>query len=172
LLFQTRQQLQAHLEYYQCAELFDSACENGSEALAELHRQLPVAIEGDSTLTRRLDNLGNKIARQLEREDALINAAEIYRHNQQPPARERLVRIKNKQGDNEAAISLCREIIESPVDTDELDFATRQVLLPGKQLTWRCVRTGILGYYIQPGKRRVFSSVPKSTGRFISSGLY
>ena len=124
LLFQSREQLQAHADYYQCAELFDPACEHGADALIALHQQLPGTIQGDNTLTRRLNNLANKIARQLEREDALNNAAEIYQSNQCPPARERLTRIKAKLGDKETALTLCKEIIATPVDSDELDFAT------------------------------------------------
>lgn len=122
-LFKTRQQIEAHLAYYQCYENFDNACESGIDALIKLHKTLPTRIEKDKALGRRLDKLNNKIARQLERESASDYAAEIYKNSRLPPARERLTRLYTKNGNTALALTLCRQIIQSALDSDELDFA-------------------------------------------------
>ncbi len=125
MLFSTREQIQAHLTYYNCMENFDTACEQGVGALVELHHALPQQrIENDKILWRRLDRLNNKIARQLERESALEFAANIYSKSIHPPARERLARIHANSGDTAEALNLCRQIQQSPWDSDELDFAS------------------------------------------------
>ncbi len=123
LLFQQREQLEAHLHYYQCAELFEAACEQGSGALQELYTLLPQPLNYDKTLDRRLDKLKNRIARQLERFEEPGIAAQIYSQTRRPPARERLARIEAKTGNTESALTLCKAIQALPHDTDELDFA-------------------------------------------------
>lgn len=123
VLFQEREQLAAHLHYYQCAELFDSACEQGIDGLQELHTLLPQPLQYDKTLDRRLDTFKNRIARQLERLEALDIAAQIYSQTTRPPARERLARIQAKSGNTDSALTLCKAIQALPLDTDELDFA-------------------------------------------------
>ncbi len=122
VLFRSREQLQAHLKYYQCAELYEEACEYGSEALNALYNDLPEKITEDQSLSRRLDRLANKIARQLERNSNLNDAARIYAQTSRPPARERLARLEYKQGNPLGAFKICKKIVASPFDTDELDF--------------------------------------------------
>lgn len=124
LLFKTREQLDAYLLYFQCREGFDDACQLGSEALRELSNFLPEKIHEDKALCRRLDKLNNKIARQLERESELDSAAIIYASTIYPPARERLTRIEAKRGNSVEALNICRAILDSPRNCDELDFAT------------------------------------------------
>jgi len=124
LLFKSRKQLEAHLQYYNCAEHFDDACLLGRDALQELSHSLPAKIRTDKTLCRRVDRLNNRIARQLEREQELNAAAHIYANTIHPPARERLARIKEKQGNTDESLILCRQILTSPRDSDELDFAS------------------------------------------------
>jgi len=125
LLFKSREQLEAHLQYYSCVELFEDACQLGSDALRELSNSLPVKILTDKSLCRRLDRLNNNIARQLERETELDQAALIYANTVHPPARERLARIKEKQGKAHESLEICRQILNTPQDADELDFASQ-----------------------------------------------
>ena len=137
LPFTSREQIEAHLTYYQCCESFDNACNPDSDihsrvdslssedALIKLHKALPQKIADDKVLCRRLDRLNNRIARQLERETALESAADIYSKSVHPPARERLARIRAKTGHADEALALCKQIIQSSQDTDELDFAYR-----------------------------------------------
>ena len=122
-LFKTREQIEAHLTYYECSENYDNARESGIDALIALHNALPTPIETDNALCRKLDRLNNKIARQLERESACDDAAAIYKKTRLPPARERLARLYTKSGQTALALSLCQQIIQSPLDSDELDFA-------------------------------------------------
>jgi len=125
LLFKSQEQIEAHLRYYDCADRFDDACLRGSEALQELSHSLPVKIPSDKTLCRRLDRLNNRIARQLERENELDSAAHIYATTMHPPSRERLARIKEKQGNTIEALAICRQIMTTHRDCDELDFASQ-----------------------------------------------
>ena len=124
LLFKSRKQLEAHLQYYICADRFDDACLHGRDALRKLSQSLPAKILTDKTLCRRVDRLNNRIARQLEREQELNAAAHIYSNTIHPPARERLARIKEKQGNTDESLKLCRQILTAPRDSDELDFAS------------------------------------------------
>ena len=124
LLFKSREQIEAHLGYYHCAELFDDACQAGSDALCDLSHSLPAKITTDKKLCRRLDKLNNRIARQLEREAELDSASVIYANAVHPPARERLARIKEKQGKTDESLEICRQILNSPGDSDERDFAS------------------------------------------------
>lgn len=123
LLFNTREQILAHLYCHKGMEQFDTACEQGVDALLELHNELPQRIENDKTLCRRLDRLHNKIARQLERESELHLAAEIYSDSANPPAKERLARIHATNGNTAKALDICKKIVQTPQDSDELDFA-------------------------------------------------
>ena len=47
----------------------------------------------------------------------------LYRQCQLPPSRERRARIYHQQKDIQAALNLCCEIIDSPIDDAELQFA-------------------------------------------------
>ena len=123
LLFKSRTQIDAHLGYYECAEYFEEACTIGAPALIELHTQLPLKIPSDKALCRRVDKLNNKIARQLEREDELTAAREIYTSTTLPPARERLARINAKTDQQKLSLDICKDILAAPHDCNELDFA-------------------------------------------------
>ena len=114
LLFHNRVQLDAYLQLYQCVDQFEAACEEGTDSLMQLYESLPVAVDEDKTLIRRLEKLKLKIARQLEREQNPDKAEFIYRQTTRPPARERLARIEAKRGFIERSVSLCKAIQASP----------------------------------------------------------
>lgn len=127
LPFTSRAQLMAHRYLYQCVESFDDAIANEPQALLELHQQLRAIpaelLATDNALNRRVQKWSNRIARQLERLDALASAAEIYRSTTLPPSRERLARIQAKTGARPEALSLCKTILEDPLNAEERDFA-------------------------------------------------
>ena len=123
LLFHNRVQLDAYLQLYQCVDQFEAACEEGTDSLMQLYESLPVAVDEDKTLIRRLEKLKLKIAKQLEREQNPDKAEFIYRQTTRPPARERLARIEAKRGFIERSVSLCKTIQASPHDIEELEFA-------------------------------------------------
>lgn len=123
LPWQSRDQVDAYLRYHQCRELYEDAQAVGAESLIELQQQLPAPHPHDNNLNRRLAKLTNKIARQLEREDMLDKAAELYQTNTLPPARERLARIRYTTGCGPEAFTICQQIAQHPANTEENDFA-------------------------------------------------
>lgn len=123
LPFQSRDQINDYLCYYQCTDHYETAVTGGVKSLIELHRQLPGRAGNDSNLNRRVDNFSNRIARQLERENELSEAAAIYQTNNQPPARERLARIAVKCDHVTEAINICQQIEQTPADAQEKEFA-------------------------------------------------
>ncbi|WP_226703219.1 VRR-NUC domain-containing protein [Microbulbifer elongatus] len=123
LPFQTRTQIEQYLRYYQCLRESESALAADTDAINTLAAQLPVGIDGDSTLERRLDRLRLTLARQLERLDALSDAEYLYRQCTRPPARERRARIAVNLGDTETGLALCSEILANPHSEAEREFA-------------------------------------------------
>lgn len=123
LPFKSREQIEAYLQYYGCTEQYDEAEHTGPDALVELNTRLPASCRGDPALRRRIDRFSNKIARQLERFDHLVQAADIYRNNMRPPARERIARIEAKLGNLATAFELCQQIQDQPIDAEEKEFA-------------------------------------------------
>ena len=123
LLFNSRTQLDAYLQLYQCTDQFEAACDEGTDSLMQLFESLPIVVDEDKTLVRRLDKLKLKIARQLEREQSTDNAELIYRQTTRPPARERLARLEAKKGCIEQSVLMCKAIQASPYDIEELEFA-------------------------------------------------
>jgi len=115
--FASREQLEAHIEYFQRVSERPEVQELSTEELLSYEKQLPVAV--DSNLERRIDRLRNSIARQLERLQQLDSAIEIYARSRRPPARERRVRILLKQDKLQQAFSMCREILDAPVNDEE-----------------------------------------------------
>ncbi len=127
LPFSNRAQLLAHRHYYECIDNYDDTTKSDPDALLELHQQLlaipPEIVSSDNALRRRLQKWSNRIARQLERLDAIEHATAIYQTTDRPPARERLARIHARHGHPQQAFSICKAIIDNPHDAAELDFA-------------------------------------------------
>jgi hypothetical protein len=137
LPFASREQLDRHLHYYACHELFDEASAAGPDALIALHAQIPHADANDHELLRRTEKLAIAIARQLERESANDEALEIYLRVKRAPARERATRLLAKKGDNATALTYCEQMISSPSCSEELQFATQFGRRLAKKLTQR-----------------------------------
>ncbi len=139
LPFRSRSQLDKHLHYYACRELFDTAAAQGTTALLALNEQLPEPAADDHALQRRTEKLALAIARQLEREQANDEALSIYRQIVRAPARERLTRLLAKAGDTSAALALCTQIIEAPTCSEEFQFAAQfgQRLAKKNKMPWQ-----------------------------------
>lgn len=123
LPFQSREQIDWHLCYYDCLARLDEALDEGADAILALAEQLPEGIRDDATLHRRLDRLRLTLARQLERLEELEAADRLYRRCTRPPARERRARIAVRRGDIDTGLALCREILEAPHNEAEQVFA-------------------------------------------------
>lgn len=121
-LFESREQLEKHLQFYQLRELFDLIPADDAEALYQFHAALPDATD-DSLLDRRVQRVRLHIARQLERLDQLDSALQVYQLCDRHPARERQARIHAQQEEVQTALDICRQILTSPVSEEEALFA-------------------------------------------------
>lgn len=139
--FSSRDQLDAHLRYFECEALYDTIDHRQHEPLEWLVSQLPQPLPGDRHLDRRLDRFRNRIARQLERLGYLDRASELYRESKHPPARERLVRIHMKQGKPELAAALADEMARQPVNDAEQIVAYRLKTQVDKARGMKAVRS-------------------------------
>ncbi|MBX2878373.1 MAG: VRR-NUC domain-containing protein [Granulosicoccus sp.] len=121
--FCTREQVDAHIRYYECCVLFDLADHRDATALLQLHKKLPEYPSEDEHLIRRIDRLRVTLARQLERLSELESALEVYRTCHHPPARERQVRILLSLSRQEQAIDVCQQMLDKPFNASERQIA-------------------------------------------------
>ncbi len=123
LLFYQRAQIDQHLQYYRSVEQLDAVLQSDTATILTLWQELPPMQADDPVLNRRLQRLGNTLARQLERLGAAQQALDIYRQLQQPPARERCARILAARGDLAGSLQLCKAMIAAPANEAERHFA-------------------------------------------------
>jgi len=121
-VFQTRDQLEAHLQYFTCSTAFDAIDHTNTDALQSINDALPDNPSNDPHLARRTDRLRNTIARQLERLDEPSQALSLYQRSTKPPSRERQVRLLMKLSRFNDAQQLCKKIIAEPIADEELQF--------------------------------------------------
>ncbi len=69
------------------------------------------------------DRLTLKLARLLERQHQCDWALEVYRYSEQPPSRERQVRLLQKKGEVQEALQLCHQMQEAPLNAEESIFS-------------------------------------------------
>ena len=155
--FQTREEAEKKLILLTLqAELWE-AREMGEEILPLLK-----LVEKLQLLGGNISDSVKKIfvinARELERRGDLKNAYKFYSLSLIPPARERMVRVLDKQEKYKKALALCQEIEKDPHDQSEESFV--EVFLPKLQKK--------LGLSIQKKERDQFSTLEimaKKTGR-------
>ncbi len=121
-VFQTREQLEAHLQYFDCAVEFDEVDQTDTDALLYVNSTMPENHNNDPHLARRIDRLRNTIARQLERLDEPDQALSLYQCTSRPPSRERQVRLLMKLSRFNEAEKLCENIKAEPIADEELQF--------------------------------------------------
>ncbi len=121
-LFDTRHQLDEALTFYGVRrEASELIAELDAAALVNLAARVPAFEE--PVFRRRAGRLLGRIGRQLERLDEGPAALSVYQRSEFPPARERRARLLSAQGDPTSAISLCEDMLASPLDQTEYDFA-------------------------------------------------
>ena len=123
--FATREQLDAHLRYFECEALLDTIRARDAGQLLELVEQLPAMISGDDHLQRRIDRFRNRIARQLERLGRAEASLALYTKSVQPPARERMVRLYIAREELDEAGQLLSAMRENPFNDAEAQVAER-----------------------------------------------
>lgn len=115
--------IQQHWLLYQLQTLFELSDISDPEVLNQLIAIIPQDIESSSPAYRKSERLRYHLARQLERIDELPTAIEQYRQCLLPPSRERIARIRDQQGQHREALDLCVQIIEAPINDEEIQFA-------------------------------------------------
>jgi hypothetical protein len=133
-LFAGREEIDEYLELDGFKEAWKLAVEEGDTGtMLAVARLLDARSSGPVAAARR-DRLRNRVARQLERENAVSEAEALYAGSGQHPARERRARLLVNRGDYEAALALCRDIQIAPWCEAEVDFAARQLPTIQKRL--------------------------------------
>ncbi len=116
-------EIQQHWLLHQLETSMDSAESSDEKILVDCFETVPLNINQQSPLYRKCERLKYKVARQVERIGRLDLALSLYAQCQLPPSRERSTRIHQQQGNTQVAISKCLEIIDSPFDDSESQFA-------------------------------------------------
>ena len=117
-------EIRQHWMLYQVETRFEQSDKTDRSVLTELTEMIPPDIEPLSPAYRKGQRLRYQVARQLERIGALSEALAQYRQCPLPPSRERISRIHDQQGRHRDALEQCMQIIEQPVDEEELQFAS------------------------------------------------
>lgn len=130
-LFKSREELEAYLLLVDLREQLES-CSSASELL-QLAAHLPGA-NGSERLRRRRARFCNQLAYALERSGEHGMANQLYAQSHLPPARERQIRLLEKQQAYEQAWQLLSELIAQPLDEQELQVARRMAPRIAKKL--------------------------------------
>jgi hypothetical protein len=116
-------EIHQHWLLYRLELLFELDDGSDPATLVEMAAMIPDDIDPVAPAWRKSERLRYEIARQLERIGAFDEALAYYRRCTLPPARERIARILDRQGEPRAAVDLCLQIIAAPLDESELQFA-------------------------------------------------
>ena len=121
--YRNNNEIQQHWLLYQLQALFELVDSADCKQLRELARMIPDDIDHQAPGFRKSERLRYDCARQLERQGDLKSASRHYRQCLLPPSRERRARIHDQRGKQRKALKLCYQIIEKPLDEQELQFA-------------------------------------------------
>lgn len=121
-IFKNRAELEQYQTLIQLRDELEQAAE--VEHLIGLANNFPAPINSTG-LQRRRARLCNQLAYELERANEHTLALQLYCQSHLPPARERRIRLLEKQGDISGAWQLLNEILRSPCDEHELQVAQR-----------------------------------------------
>ena len=116
-------EIQQHWLLYQLEKLFGMSAVSDPAQLHEINDLIPDDIEAQAPAFRRCERLRYEIARQFERLGDLATALDLYQQCQLPPSRERITRIHDKLENYRQSLAVCLQIIEQPLNEDELQFA-------------------------------------------------
>lgn len=130
-IFKNREEL---VQYQELAELHEElVTANSLEHLIEIAGKLPPSTTSHA-LKRRRAKICNKIAYEFERHNQFEIALSLYQESGLPPARERQIRLLEKQGDYAAAWQMLEVLFEQPIDEQELQVAERLALRLAKKI--------------------------------------
>ena len=116
-------EIQQHWLLYQLEARFELCDSSDRSQLDEIARLIPDDIAPRAPAYRKSERLRYEIARQLERIGDPQAALALYRQCRQPPSRERIARIHDQLDQQRQALDDCIQIIEQPIDEQEIQFA-------------------------------------------------
>lgn len=126
--FQCRGEVDEYLHLYQCREqleAFRGQAENEPDALEQVLERIPTEASENAWLEARRARLLYQAAYHCERCGELERALELYGLCSHAEARVRRIRVLERLGDLEAALSLAREARLSPCDAAESQHIAR-----------------------------------------------
>jgi hypothetical protein len=121
--YRSAREIEQHWSLYQLQTLFELSDSSDRTVLDELTRMIPDDIDPFAPAYRKSEQLRYEIARQLERIGEFSAAIKLYQQCLLPPSRERMARIYDQQGQQQAALEHCVQIIDQPLDESEIQFA-------------------------------------------------
>lgn len=130
-LFKNREELEQYQQLVQLREQLEMDC--SIDTLIKIAEQLP-SICANEKLQRRRAKLCNQIAYEFERAGEHAIAMALYEQSHLPPARERRIRLLEKQGKYTEAWDLLALLLEQPQDEQELQVAQRMAPRLAKKL--------------------------------------
>lgn len=121
-VFKNREEIHHYQQLIQLREQLAQA-----DDIIALQQLLPLLPEQSSNprLERRRARFINHLAYQFERKGQIETALSLYQQVVLPPARERQIRILEKQGKLDQAWQLVGELIANPINEQELQISTR-----------------------------------------------
>ena len=131
-LFKSREELEQYQQLVQLREQLEMDC--SIDTLIKIAEQLP-GICANEKLQRRRAKLCNQIAYEFERAGEQSIAIALYEQSHLPPARERRIRLLEKQGKYTEAWDLLTLLLEQPLDEQELQVAQRMAPRLAKKLS-------------------------------------
>jgi hypothetical protein len=127
-LFTCREALEEYLSWAACSDAWHELRDSGdADGLLDLADAMLASEVRFSSTEGRWYRLCNSVGRDLERLGALDAALRLYRRSHRHPARERRLRILERQGDWAAAAALGEEILADPWCEEEFDAGSRVV---------------------------------------------
>lgn len=124
--FASRAEVDAYLYVQRCRERFDAG-----EPLVELLADVPAQAFANPWLESRRGKLLLRIGQQLERQGAFEQALRVHAGNGYPGARERAIRVLERCGQPEAALTLALQAAAAPESENEAQQLAR--ILPRLQ---------------------------------------
>jgi len=138
-LFNSRESIDHSWALFEMGEVCEQLIQQQEfDQLRTLISEIPVLSQSEEissgVLSRRQDRLLNHVGRHLERQNFIDDSLFVYGLAHSPPARERRARVLRKHGKETESLRLCEEIIVSPINEEELEFATRFAYQLSKKL--------------------------------------
>lgn len=130
-LFKNREELEQYQQLVQLREQLEVDC--SIDRLITIAEQLPSSCANEK-LQRRRAKLCNQVAYEFERASEHAIALALYEQSHLPPARERRIRLLEKQGKYSEAWDLLTLLLEQPLDEQELQVAQRMAPRLAKKL--------------------------------------